>query len=233
MENGVGPGKSLNLPNNLLLDQPLHWFLWHQWFSGQNGAVVFVAPVFHRPQLFNGLCAPVVFSDRGNSLVLCGSMVSRGFQWLIGSCGQTVVFSGRSNSLAPVAQVVLWFPAPVVNGRGNSLVLWPHGFPWFPVVSSGSLVPVVRLWCGAVAQVCSVWSSGSMDLPTPSNFVMLGMAQGNAPASSAAPLSCKMVKVDPTPSWCSKPTQFLECRGTTNPVDQVQWYRTPHQLPEA
>ena len=104
MENGVGPGKSLNLPNNaedLLLDQPLHWLLWHQWFSGQNGGVVFVAPVFHRPQLFNGLCAPVVFG-------------------------------GRSNSLAPVAQVVLWFPAPVVSGRGNSLVLWLRGFPWFP-----------------------------------------------------------------------------------------------------
>ena len=99
-----------------------------------------------------------------------------------------------------------------------------------PIGSCGQTV--VR--CSGSSVQCVVqWLHGSMDLSTPSNFVMLGMAQGNAPASSAAPISCKMVKVDPTPSWCSKPTQFLECRGTTNPVDQMQWYRTPHQLPEA
>ena len=85
-------------------------------------------------QLFNGLCAPVVFS-------------------------------GRSNSLAPMAQVVLWFLAPVVSGRGNSLVPWLHGFPWFPAADWFLWLD----WCGVVAQVRSVWSSGSgfMDISTP------------------------------------------------------------------
>ena len=101
----------------------------------------------------------------------CGPMVSRGFQWLIGSCGQTVVFSGRSNSLAPVAQVVLWFPAPVVNGRGNSLVLWLHGVPWFPVAhwflcsDCGAVQWLKCAVCGPVLhgsfnplQLCDAWN---------------------------------------------------------------------------
>ena len=129
---------------------------------------------------------------------------------------------GSTTLIVPAAPVVQWSPR-------TSGVQWPRQFigsvaPWFPVVSGGSLVSVVRLWCGAVAQVCSVWSSGSMDLPTPSNFVMFGMAQGNAPASSAAPISCKMVKwtqpllgaASPpnSSSAVEPPTPWIKCSGT-------------------
>lgn len=90
-----------------------------------------------------------------------------------------------------------------------------------PIGSCGQTV--VR--CSGSSVQCVVqWLHGSMDLPTPSNFVMLGMAQGNAPASSAAPISCKMVKwtqpllgaASPpnSSSAVEPPTPWIKCSGT-------------------
>ena len=159
------------------------------------------------------------------------------FSWLQCFTGPALQWSlcsrgvrGRSNSLAPVAQVVLWFPAPVVNGRGNSLVLWLHGVPLFPVAH----------WflcsdCGAVqwlkCAVCGPVTPWIFQPPPSVHDAWNGSRQCTGFFCCA--YFVQNGQVDPTPSWCSKPTQFLECRGTTNPVDQVQWYRTPHQLPEA
>lgn len=153
-------------------------------------------------------CSGLRGSSVSPAAALQWSLCSRGVQWPQQFTGS----SGTSGSMVSCS-----------SGQ------WPRQFigsvaPWFPVVSGGSLVPLFRLWCGAVAQVCSVWSSGSMDLSTPSNFVMLGMAQGNAPASSAAPISCKMVKwtqpllgaASPpnSSSAVEPPTPWIKCSGT-------------------
>ena len=135
---------------------------WTEWCSGLHGSR------FQRPQLFNDLRSPVVFSS-------------------------------RNYSMAPVAQVVLWFPAPVVNGRGNSLVLWFRGFPWFLAAHwflwldwaqcSGSSVQSVVQW---------QWLPGYLNPLL--LYMMLGMAQGNAPFFLLRLFRAK---------WSSGPNPFL------------------------